>query len=358
MIARMADVDFTGPEGPPKRCKVCAYVLDHLGIVGQCPECGQPFNLADPMTYTNKPPFLWWTFWMPGLLTAFAIGVALYLLLIPLMGYGWATTVAVPTAAGAILGYRVQMQWAVLVLLSLIVASGMAATLLMMSVTGGLCTLILGTLAVLPAFCGVCVGVLLRTHLKGTKFTQRLHLPMLALLPVLLALIEGRHSQMAVVTTSTVATLNAPPDRAWQSIQFYEQVKHRPPWLLYVSPSLRPLYTFGQSGHVGDRKTCIYERGRLVKEITEVVPGKRLAFKVVEQTEIENDGVRLIDGSFELTPTADGRGTVVTLTTRYEPKLAPRFAYLPAENMAVHTLHGHVLRGMKEDAEAAPAGHK
>ena len=57
------------------------------------------------------------------------------------------------------------------------------------------------------------------------------------------------------------------------------------------------------------------------------------------------------DGSFDLEPIDGGKRTRVMLTTRYMPLLNPRFTYQWAEALAIHTLHGHVLAGMKDTAE-------
>jgi hypothetical protein len=40
----------------------------------------------------------------------------------------------------------------------------------------------------------------------------------------------------------------------------------------------------------------------------------------------------------------------VTLETTYVPLLTPRPAWVPFERLAIHTLHGHVLEGMREMA--------
>ncbi len=146
--------------------------------------------------------------------------------------------------------------------------------------------------------------------------------------------------------------MDATSPRAWNGILFFEEVHRPPPWLLWLSPSLRPMYTIGRSEKIGDLKTCIYQHGKLVKQVIEVTPGRRLVFRVVEQDGIENDGARLLDGSFELEPVDGGQRTQVTLTTRYVPLLHPRFAYAWAEALAIHTLHGHVLAGMQDKAEA------
>lgn len=335
-----------------RRCRSCYYVIDHLGEYGVCPECGLSFNLHDPTSYTTKPPFLWWSFWLPGFLTALVSGVILYLVMVPNFGYGWATVFAVPMAAGVILGYRVRgCGLAALALLGTLLIVGLMAALGGTGMAGIFCIMVLGGLAVAPVTVGATIGWVLQKCLKWSKFRQRSYLPVIFFATLLTAFIEGRHEHLTTVTTSTSVDMDATPTQAWAAIQFYEQVKHKPPLLLRITPTFRPQYTTGQSGQVGDVKVCVYERGRLSKQVTEVIPGKRLAFRVIEQTDIQNRGVRLIDGSFDFEPLEGGR-TRVTLTTRYQPQLEPRFAFLPAENLAVHTLHGHVLKGMSEDAES------
>ncbi len=219
-------------------------------------------------------------------------------------------------------------------------------------IVGVFCGLVFSAIAFGPILVGMLIGTTLRSVLKASNFRYRDYLPLfIIIVPVICAFLEGRHDHLSPVTLTTSTTIHAHAKDAWNSIQFYEQVKHAPPWLLRLTPSFRPMYTNGHSEKVGDIKVCVYERGRLVKQITEVIPGKRLAFRVIEQTKIENSSVRLIGGSFDLSPSADGKDTVVTLTTQYQPLLAPRFTFLPAEELAVHELHGHVLLGMKTDAE-------
>ena len=55
---------------------------------------------------------------------------------------------------------------------------------------------------------------------------------------------------------------------------FYEEVKHQPPLILRIGLA-HPLYTIGSSEHVGDVKTCVYNKGHITKRITEVEPGRR-----------------------------------------------------------------------------------
>lgn len=337
---------------PAKRCRACFYVIDHLGAAGECPECGAPFDLNDESTFTVHPPFARWTFWLPGLLTAVILGLISYILCIQWFGYTRSSAVGVPLSCGILLGYRTRLSGIVASLfLVLATIAALMLSLFTLSITGAFCGLVLGGVALLPVIVGMLMGVILRRRLKRSSFSQRGYLPMLFAAPIVVAFIEGRHVNMPPVTLTTSMTFDASVQNTWESIQFYEQVKHPVPLLLRITPTFRPMYTIGAAERVGDTKICVYERGRLVKQITEVIPGKRLAFRVIEQTEIQNDGVRLIGGSFELSPIPGTQQTRVTLSTQYEPLLTPRLTFLPAEKLAVHTLHQHVLKGMKIDAQ-------
>jgi hypothetical protein len=133
---------------------------------------------------------------------------------------------------------------------------------------------------------------------------------------------------------------------------FYEEVHHPPPWLLRLGLP-KPLYTRGSVEHVGDCKTCIYTKGHLTKRVSERIVDHRLAFDVIEQDRIENHSIRLTTGSFDFKPIGPS-ATRVELTTSYEPKLGPRWIWRPAEQLATHALHRHVLEGMRRKAAGEP----
>lgn len=292
-------------------------------------------------------------------------GVILYLVLIPLFGYTWSITFAIPFSIGAMAGYgartRVPAAAAIgsvagVLAILVLVAGTVFGVIESQNIFGSFCGFIMALLALLPSLVGAVCGWILKRWLRISSFSQReylsrLILALLFLLPVLLADLEGRHDGLAPTSVVTTQMMNVPPDVAWRSIQFYEQVRRPVPWLLYISGELRPRYTIGKSEKVGDVRVCVYDKGRLVKMVTQAIPGKRLAFRVVRQEQIETRGVVLLDGSFDLEPVDGGKHTLVRLTTRYQPLLTPRWAYHPAEALAVHTLHGHVLAGMRDTAE-------
>ena len=349
----MTDAPHTPPIeqqfGVP-RCRNCYYVLENLPEP-RCPECGSPFDLNDPATYTLKPPKVRWKLWLPGLALSIGGGLALYLLIIPFAGFGGASTLVVPLSAGAILGYCCRVRIFLLVLLGLTLVTSLFLGCVSLNYTGVLCGLMLAGIGLGPITIGLLLGAVLRQSLKRSRFDQRWHLPLVAflLLPVGVALVErGTYRRAAVETVSTSVVIDAPAARAWDAIQFYEDVKHGPPPLFRVGMP-RALYVSGRVAAVGDVRTCVYDKGRLTKRVTEVQPGRRLAFAVVEQR-FERHSMTLVGGSFQFDSAGTDR-TRVTLSTTYRPHLAPRWCWRALEERTVHTLHNHVLRGMAEEAQ-------
>jgi hypothetical protein len=335
----------------PRHCRKCYYILDGLPEP-TCPECGTTFDPNDPATYLTKPMFVRWKFWLPGFLLAFGVGLALYLILVAAAGWGFATTLVVPFSVGAILGYSCRAKKSLMVLLVLLLIIPLVFTLISFSIVGIFCGLVLGGIALGPAIIGLIMGVALRAKLKKSKFSQRSYLPILffVLLPLVWGAIEGqKHRDYALETVTTSEIFNAPPGTAYRTVVFYEEVKLARPWLLRLGLP-RPLYARGASAKPGDIKVCFYSKGQLAKRIVTAEPGKLLAFEVVRQWNIEDHDVRLTTGSFNFDDLGDGR-TRVTLATEYKPFLGPRFIWRPFERWAVHTLHGQVLAGMKEQLQ-------
>lgn len=336
------------------RCLDCGYVLEGLPS-RRCPECARAFNPDDPRSYSRKRPKILWRYWLPGLGLSLGVGVVLWAVLVPAVGWGWATSFVLPLCVGALIGFGCRVNGLVLTGLVFVTPLCWVAIMQGMGLAGFFCGVIFFGVAFLPVTIGTLLGVALRRHLDKSSWSQAEHLPalLIAAIPILAAAIEGPAPQMALSLVTTVEPLDAPPADAFAAWQFYEDVctelQNDPPWLLRLSPSLRPVRVVGQARKVGDVQTCIYKRGRLSKQITKLEPGRRVEFIVVEQVDIEDDSVELLGGSFTFEPIADGRCRV-TLETTYRPRLGPRSVWRPAESLTMQTLHRHVLRGIEEDA--------
>lgn len=160
--------------------------------------------------------------------------------------------------------------------------------------------------------------------LKASGYSQSRHLPtfFIVLIPIICGLLEGAPPSHPPEHVSTRATLPAAPAAAWDSIVFYEEVKHDPPLILKIGLA-HPLFTEGSSSSVGDVKICVYNKGRIVKKITEAAPPRVLAFEVIEQRIGYERDVLIRAGKFEFTA-VDEQHTDVVLTTQYTPLLTPR----------------------------------
>jgi hypothetical protein len=336
----------------PPRCLRCAYVLRDLPSPGVCPECGQYFDLRDPSSFTTRPPFLRWVFWMPGLLLSMGGGFLVMVVVAVAMGnWGSALWVATPLSAGCLLGYRCRVGPALGAVFAIGLTLSLIASAMMLNLAGVFCGLILLGVLLVPIGIGLIFGAILRMHLKGSTFSQRSYLPVLAflVLPVIWAAIEGRSPLQPDEQVQTSMVIRAPVGRAWEAIMFYEEVEHRAPWILRIGLA-RPLSTRGPSRQVGDVKVCIYNKGQITKRIVVVEPGRRLGFEIIEQQIGYERDVQLLGGSFEFEALGPGQ-TRVTLVSSYRPLLLPRFCWRWGERIAFRTLHGHVLEGMRLRAE-------
>jgi hypothetical protein len=342
--------DMTRPSVP--RCISCGYVLTGLES-DRCPECGRPFDAGDPRTFTFKPPFVAWWYWTPGVLLAALLAATLGVATVWTWGYAAGTVLVLPICVGSILGFGLRKGVVAKALLTLLIVCSIIVGLFSLSLAGAFCAACLFVVLLVPAYVGVFFGTILRLHLKGTQWDQRWHLPALVLIltPLLFSGIERCIFPHPYAAEEVRTTVDAPIGTrdAWNGMMFYEQVKLPAPWLLRLLLP-KPLYTMGRSEKIGDHRICVYETGRLVKYITAVAPGRRLDFAVTEQTNVENQSVRLIGGSFEFA-SVDASHARITLSTNYEPLLGPRWEWRPFERIGVTTLHQFVIEGMIQKAE-------
>jgi hypothetical protein len=220
-----------------------------------------------------------------------------------------------------------------------------------LNLIGLFCGIVLGAILFGPLMFGMLLGWILRAALKQSRWQQRGYLPTLILLialPLTLAFEARFPHNFPYETVNTTIVLPVSVDRAWDSLMFYEEIRGKPSWLMRVALP-QPLYARGSTEHVGDIKVCVYTKGRLLKRVTQRVPDSLLAFDVIEQTHVENRWIILKTGSFHFRSVSSNQ-TAVTLSTTYQPLLAPRWEWRWAEALEAHALHAYVLRGMLDRA--------
>ncbi|MCH8046113.1 MAG: hypothetical protein IID44_20565 [Planctomycetes bacterium] len=338
--------------GPRRCCLKCQYPLGESGK-SKCGWCGHSYDTDDPRSYSLQPVFLRWKFWFPGLCLSIVSGVLSYAVCLMAGDLGLALFVAVPISFGAILGYSVPRAGPVAsVLLGACATVGVALLLVTGGLAGAFCGMTLAAVFTLPVLFGLISGVILRNILERTSWDQRSFFPIVlfALLPYAAQAIESNIPRRTeVATIRSELTIDATPQEAWQAVMFYEEVEHDPPWLLRLALP-KPVRSVGNKQREGEVVRCYYDRGYLVKRISRREEGRLLAFDVIEQKLHFERDVTLLGGSFEIIPTGDGRSHIV-LTTRYERHLSPAWIWQPIESEVVHTLHEHVLEGMRRHTQ-------
>jgi hypothetical protein len=160
-------------------------------------------------------------------------------------------------------------------------------------------------------------------------------------------------STLPVEQVVTHLVFGVPPDRAWDSIVFYEQIDQRPPLYLRVLLPV-PIRTEGKKSEVGDEALCLYHGGHLLKRVTRVERARRFEFEVSAQALRVGGGMRLTGGHYALSELPEGR-TEVELATRYLSPRRPRWLWRPLEALVCHRFHKHILRAMRRHAERAAA---
>jgi len=295
-----------------------------------------------------------WKFWLPGFLAAVASGVISYSLCLQGGEMGWALFVAVPISFGTILGYGTRVSTWAYAALSIVGIFAVVLALISLNMAGFFCGATLGVFFLFPVAVGVIVGVVLRGLLIANGWDHRWYLRWYVWAFVLLPygvqgvelLLPGREEVRVVRTDLHV---QATPEEAWDAIMFYEDVEHDPPWLLHLALP-KPQHSEGSLHKEGEVVRCFYDSGYLAKRISRVVPNRLVEFEVVEQKIGAERNVKLLGGSFEVQPSASG-GTHIVVKTRYQRTLEPTFMWEGTERKVIHTLHGHVLEGMRRKAE-------
>ena len=279
---------------------------------------------------------------------------------------GWALVLGLPICMGAVLGYTSSpgrfRAWQK-VIIAILMFCGFMLLLGLISLSdifwlgpgfgmGIFCMVMLGLVFILPFMLGDWFGYVLRRRDERKKRNWKwVRVVVFLLLPFGLDAAERlvpREEDLATVETQAV--FQASPEEAWNAIVFFEQMEQEPPFLLRLALP-RPVGTTGAKTEVGDTSRCEYENGYLVKKITEREEGKVLGFRVIEQKLHFEHDLELREGSFRLEPGAEPGTTRVTLSSSYRRLTYPAFIWQPAETLVLHTLHGHVLEGMRLHAE-------
>ncbi|MDX1947231.1 MAG: SRPBCC family protein [Pirellulaceae bacterium] len=367
----MSEQVIEPPRPAPIYCRRCSAELLVRDQPAACPACYLQYDPAIRGTFYSHRGSSRWKFWLPGFLLSVTVGTLAYAGCLQTGNMGYALFFAVPVSFGAILGYATRMQTWAIVFTSILAIASVVFALVSLNLAGLFCGFTLGLIFLVPTFFGLVCGIVLRSVLIASGWDHawyfRWYLWLIAISPLVAQQIETRwwgDDEIAVVRTGL--TIDATPEDAWKAIMFYEDVRHAPPWILHLALP-QPIRSEGRKDRPGEVVRCFYNCGTIDKRITRVEPQQRLSFDVIETIMRSDNYARLRDGSFEIEPAGPGKSRI-TLTTRYERKLRPAWIWEPIERKVIHTLHEHVLEGMRRETLAPrpdppeepyqPGGHR
>lgn len=352
---KVSEQAITAEGGPAKiYCRRCAAELLIRDRPAICPDCFLQYDPARPDTFATHRSSSRWKFWLPGFLLSVTVGTLAYAACLQTGEMGYALFFAVPVSFGALLGYAARVQTWAFACLGILAIASVVFALVSMQLAGVFCGFTLGIIFLIPTFVGLVCGVVLRSVLIASGWDHawyfRWYVWLIAAAPLIGQQIESRlprREEIAVVETGL--TIDATPEEAWKAIMFYEDVRHAPPWLLHLALP-QPIRSEGKKDKPGEVVRCFYNCGTISKRISRVEPARRLSFDVIETVMRSDNYARLRDGSFEIEPVGTTQSRI-TLTTRYERKLRPAWIWEPIERKVIHTLHEHLLEGMRRETE-------
>src|SRR5260370_14903721 len=213
---------------------------------------------------------------------------------------------------GMMLGIMVRARIWLTLFLSIFAVTTLSCGVTVMGLHGLFCGATLAVISLPPALLGALLGLGLQAALRkctGGLHNKRFTLIIAALPYVVWAAEELHSAEQQIAEVRTEMVFPAGPGPTWHSIVVYEQVEHEPPRLLRLAFP-RPVGTACSNCAAGDVQRCIYQKGHLIKQITDLVEPERLAFREIEQRRHFERDVTLFDGCFNLEPLAYGQTRV------------------------------------------------
>ena len=178
---------------------------------------------------------------------------------------------------------------------------------------------------------------------------------LLALLtPLVVLLVVGQVEKFvtappALVTVTTSVTLPFGAQQVFEGVQQMDTLAAPKPWLLRLGLPT-PYQCVLTAPRVGGRRTCLFDNGRIVAEITDYQPGESLTMDVVEYTLTGRHWFHFQDARYTFRRQA--RQTVITRTSSYRSQLRPRWYWQPLETYGIAQEHDFVLASLRQNLES------
>ncbi|MEH0155252.1 polyketide cyclase [Limibacter armeniacum] len=265
-----------------------------------------------------------------------------------LIGYGLSFFVFLPFTLGYILGESTFKSWSFYGLMSSIVL------FLIMLLLGGLEGMICVLMSLPIVFAAMFIGILIKRFLRLRKEKRVLPNTLKIvispfLLFILLGIGEGQfiNGKKVIEEVSTEIVLPYSTGQVYDAIKSVDTLDAEKPFLMKLDLPV-PQKCILEEEKVGGHRTCYFEGGLIVEEITELERGKILKMDVIDYQLTGRKWLGFKEAIYTFESLKDGNCKMVRTTT-YTSELYPRFYWKPLEEWGIQQEHEYVFRNLKQD---------
>ena len=202
----------------------------------------------------------------------------------------------------------------------------------------------------------------------GTKFQKKVvkkdiddHLILpISLMPLVVLLVLDPLEQMilpepVVITIENSIVLNYPASIVFDEVKQMDKLDaEKPLGLVLGLPA--PYKCVLEADTVGAKRHCLFEKGKIVAQITKYEKGKILEMQVIDYTLTGKDWFEFVDAKYTFEEI--GSQTKITRTSSYKSILNPRIYWQPLEAYGIEQEHLFVLNSLKKNLREKYEGIK
>ena len=266
------------------------------------------------------------------------------------VGYGWAFFLLLPVVTGFAIGAYPNRDWATVGMV--VGAFFFLLGILSMGLEGLVCVLMALPLILPPLFLGAVIAHLVRRY----QVIKRLDSSPLLLLPFLVFLMgaawenSGR-AQPEIREVRTEIVLPYTPQEVYDAIKSVDTLDAEKPFLLRVGLPV-PQKCVLEREAVGAKRTCYFDGGQIVEQVTELEPGRILRMNVTDYRVLGMKWLQFREAIYTFEP-LPGRQTKLTRITTYSSALHPQMYWEPLEKWGIEQEHQYVFSNLEKDLHAA-----
>jgi hypothetical protein len=283
------------------------------------------------------------------------LGLGFFLLEKELIGYGVSFFVFLPFSLGFILGKSTLKNLSLVgLILSLII-------FLILLLAGGLEGMICILMALPLIIAAVGFGILIKyLYRKSSKRNTESNTLKLSIVPFLLFITFGvvehklTENETRVVSIESEITLPYTPMEVYNVIKSVDTLDVEKTFLMKIDLPV-PQKCVLEAEEIGAIRTCYFDGGKIVQQVTELKKGELMKMKVLEYQLTGRKWLGFKDAIYRFEKVGENNCKMTRITT-YTSELYPRFYWQPLEQIGIEQEHDYVFRNIIKDLKSKHGG--